>query len=260
MADEVKQIVPTDESLTPGIIYVLVAGLTGSVLSRTRSFPVRFLAPPIFATAALPYFLPKTAHNLRKYISDVEDKHCPEFAARHDHFNQALELHWHMGVDKLRGAGDEARQWTSKAVDGVESATGLKVGEAVRISQERVEDVKEAARAKVAEVKAAAQSVAPTPEPVQVQKIATVIEQKPIAEIVVPVPAAEPVVAEVVAAPVEVVIAPVAVAEVPKTEAKQEAKQEIKPVGKEEVPVKKDDKKPRDVIARPVEDGGKRLV
>lgn len=266
---EVKQIVPKDESLNPGIIYVLVAGLTGSVLTRTRSFPVRFLAPPLFAAAALPYFLPKTAHNLRQYFSDLEDKHAPEFAARQDRFNHALEIHWHMTVDRLRGAGDEARQWSAKAAEGVESATGLKVSEAVRLGQERVEKAKESAEAKIERTKEQAQAKIESAKEkaqakieqanekatseqvtVEVKKIATVVEQKPIAEIVVPVaaPDAPPNVVETTAAPAEV-----ATVTVPATET------EAKPEAKEAAPKKKD-VKPRDVVARPVEDTGKRLV
>lgn len=196
----------------PGLIYVLVAGLTGSVLSRTRAFPVRFLAPPTFAAVALPYFLPKTAHNLRRYISDAEDKYIPELAEKHDRFNSQLELHWHLAADKLSGAGDDARAWSAKAVEGVESATGLSVAQAVRQGQAKVETQVEKARrevaGKVAEVrskvetvkdeaeaklKADAEAIAP-----KYETIAVVVEQKPIAEIVAPVvePAAAPIVVE----------------------------------------------------------------
>ncbi|KLT45444.1 hypothetical protein CC85DRAFT_223741, partial [Cutaneotrichosporon oleaginosum] len=186
---EVKSVVPKDENLTPGIIYVLVAGLTGSVLMRTRSFPVRFLAPPTFALAALPYFLPKTAHNLRAYVSDLEDKHAPDFAAKHDAFNQNLEMHWHMAVDRLRGASHEAAQWSSKAAEGVESATGLRVGNALRRPATQVEQARAALREEIAALPDAPPLTPPAPvtAPVVLEKVATVVEQKPIAEIVVAV-------------------------------------------------------------------------
>jgi organizing structure protein 2 len=182
--------------LTPGIIYVLVAGLTGSVLTRTRSFPVRFLAPPVFALAALPYFLPKTAHNLRNYVSEIEDKQAPEFAAKHDAFNQNLEMHWHMAIDRIRGVSHEAAQWSSKAAEGVESATGLRVGDALRRSQAAAAKLGETRAVLREEVAALPDAPALTPPapvtaPVAVEKVATVVEQKPIAEIVVAVPAAE---------------------------------------------------------------------
>lgn len=205
-----KQVVPKDEALTPGIIYVLVAGLTGSVLTRTRSFPVRFLAPPTLALAALPYFLPKTAHNLRQYVSDIEDKNFPDFAAKHDQFNQNLEMHWHIAADRLRGVSHEAASWSSKAAEGVESATGLRVADALRRGQQGVEH----AKSKVAEATASVRDhlpsthapAAPATAPVVLQKVGTVVEQKPIAEIVVAVPESEaPVEAPKVEVPVAVV-------------------------------------------------------
>jgi organizing structure protein 2 len=245
IAGEVKSVIPKDETLTPGLIYVLVAGLTGTVLTRTRSFPVRFLAPPLFTLAALPYFLPQTAHNLRRYVSDLEDKHAPELAASHDRFNQALELHWHMGLDKLRGASDEARVWSSQAVHSVEEATGLKVAEAVRLGQDRVQ----VAKAKVAEAAERTTEKIKTPPPPVVEQV---IEVQPIAVIVAPVePAfeAQAVVVPVVAAePVEVIVAATPVAPADALAAAPAKAAGDKP------------EKPRDLVAKPVADSGKRLV
>lgn len=222
ISGEVKSVVPKDEKLTPGIIYVLVAGLTGSVLTRTRSFPIRFLAPPTFALAALPYFLPKTAHNLRAYISDIEDKQAPEFAAKHDAFNQNLEMHWHQAADRLHGVSHEAAQWSSKAAEGVESATGLRVGDALRRGQAAAAKVGETRATLREEVAALPEAPALTPPapvtaPVVVEKIATVVEQKPIAEIVIAVPADE---APKEAPTVEVPVAAAPAAVVPTPEAK----------------------------------------
>lgn len=235
---------------------------------------MRFIAPPLFTLAALPYFLPKTAHNLRKYVSDLEDKHAPEFAASHDRLNQALELHWHMAVDKLRGAGDEARVWSSQAVHSVEEATGLKVADAVRLGQERVRAVETKVEAKAAEVKQAA-AAAKAQAKVEAEAAATVastpaapapaaqvVEVQPVAVIVAPVDPAvvvpttavvpvtdaapEQVKAASAAAPVVVAVpAPAAPAAAPAVPAKAA---EDKP------------EKPRDVVAKPVTDGGKRLV
>lgn len=59
-----------------------------------------------------------------------------------------------------------------RAVEGVENATGLKVGEAVRRGQERVEREKEKGHEVL---------------PLEVKTVGYVVEQKPVAEIVVPV-------------------------------------------------------------------------
>ena len=140
---------PKDESLTPGLIYVLIAGLTGSVISRTRAFPLRFLTPPLFTLAAMPYFLPKTSHNIRSYLSEVEDRHFPEFAASHDQLNAQLGMHWHQLTARLGSAGEDARGWGQKAVKGIEKNTGLRVGDVVSRGKEKLEAEKERIKTKV---------------------------------------------------------------------------------------------------------------
>lgn len=169
--EEVKSVVAQDEPLTPGIIYVLIAGLTGSVITRNRSFPLRWLAPPLFTVAAAPYFLPKTSHNIRAYLSDLEDKHFPELAARQDRFLSTASSHMEMTLDRLRGAEEGARVWGAKAVEGVENATGLRVADAVRKGQDKVE-----------KEKAKLQGIAEQ----KLETVGYVVEQRPVAEIVRP--------------------------------------------------------------------------
>lgn len=170
---EVKSVLPPDEPLTPGIIYVLIAGLTGSVLSRTRAFPIRFLAPPLFTLAAMPYFLPKTAHNLRQYLSNVEDQRFPDLAARHDSLNANLEMHWEMVRNRVSGAGQGMERWSRSAVEGIERGTGLKVGDVVKRGQATVDQLRE--------------RVEGGGKGTQYERVGYVVEQTPVAEIVRPV-------------------------------------------------------------------------
>lgn len=172
---EVKSVLPPDEALNPGLIYVLVAGLSGSVLSRTRSLPVRFLAPPLFTLLAFPYFLPKTSHNVRKYLSNLEDKHFPEFAARHDHFVQTGVAHWGMLWGRIEDATEDAREWGHRAVEGVERTTGLRLGEAVSKVEKEKERLVEQERQRAVAVPAQ-----------KYETVGYVVEQKPVAEIVAP--------------------------------------------------------------------------
>ncbi|ORY32828.1 apolipo protein O-domain-containing protein, partial [Naematelia encephala] len=172
---EVKQILPRDEPLTPGIIYVLIAGLSGSVLTRTRSFPIRWLTPPLLTLAAMPYFLPKTSHNIRQYLSDVEDHHFPAFAAEHDRIFSTAVAHSQMTLDRLGGLRDKAREAAEKAGRKVEDATGLKVGDVVS----RIDREKERLEA------ASEQQLSKSGQKMEV--VGYVVEQKPIAEIVAPV-------------------------------------------------------------------------
>lgn len=274
------------------------------MLTRTRSFPVRFLAPPLFTLAAMPYFLPKTSHNIRAYLSDVEDKLAPEFAEKHDHFNSMMSMHWQMALDKLRGASSDVDGWAQRARQGVQDATGLNVGSsgsaqakqwadharanaegwkarsqeelrhAADVAQAKLDAAKAAVQDKVAELHSSAHPSAtpvdnyPSPtsdhratgssaaagsKPVNPQQaaagaapatqeyttVATVVEQKPIAQIVVPVESAQ----GVAPATVTVEDTESVVVSAPRDFA--------------------DKQKPRDVVAPPqpkVEESGKRLV
>lgn len=171
-----KSVLPSDESLTPGIIYVLIAGLTGSVLTRTRAFPIRWLTPPLFTVLAAPYFLPKTSHNVRAYLSRVEDAHMPELAREHDRLNARLGSMWNSSVQTVSGAGDQAKGWSKKAVQTVEDKTGLRVGEGIRKAQEvAAGEVKK----RVDEAKSLREK--------KMETVGYVVEQKPVAEIVRPV-------------------------------------------------------------------------
>lgn len=173
---------PRDESLTPGIIYVLIAGLTGSVISRTRAFPIRFLTPPLFTVLAMPYFLPKTSSNIRQYLSDVEDRHFPEFAQRHDQIMSTSESHWEMLKDRVGGATKEVGTWSKGAVEGIERNTGLRVGDVVRRGQETASKVRAELERKAPETKQG---------DLALERVGYVVEQKPVAELVRPVSAEE---------------------------------------------------------------------
>ena len=126
----------------------------------------------------MPYFLPKTAHNIRQYLSEVEDRHFPEFAARHDQIMSTSASHWEMLKDRVGGASQDVGAWSKNAVEGIERNTGLKVGEVVRRGQEAAGKVRSEIEGKVP-----GQGVA-------LEKVGYVVEQKPVAEIVRPVPVA----------------------------------------------------------------------
>ena len=156
--------------MNPGLLYTLITGLSASVLTRPRAFPIRLLAPPIFTIAGLRYFLPKTYHNLRSYLSDAEDAHFPEFAASHDRFNASLSTHWEMLKSRVEGVTGQAQNLGGRVREGVEGATGLRLG-----------NVAKAVEAKQAETEKDIGAVGP------VKRVGVVVEQKPVAEVVAPV-------------------------------------------------------------------------
>lgn len=225
----------------------------------------------------------------------------PEFAAKHDEFNHALETHWHLAFDKLRGASNEARVWSKQAVHQVEESTGLKVSDAVRLGQDRgvyrqgvkgdfeyvkdgvrgeVQHLKDGVKGEVQHVKSEVQQaldklhkpkVTKEVEPVPV----AAVEVRPIAIVVAPV---EPVVESATVIPAAASAEPVTVA-VPTSDLESKASKALERTKevvssavdnvKETVreatnaatqPKEDKPEKPRDLVAKPIADNGRRLV
>ena len=86
-------------------------------------------------------------------------------------------MHWEMLKDKVGNVEQCAEGWGQKAIKGIESSTGLKVGDVIRQGQEKVERQKEKLQG----------NVKIGSEPVKVQTVGYVVETRPVAEIVAPV-------------------------------------------------------------------------
>ncbi|KAG8688337.1 hypothetical protein FRC08_011488, partial [Ceratobasidium sp. 394] len=86
----IKSLISPEEPVTPGILYVGVAALSGSVYARGRSLPTRLLLPPALFVGALNYFLPKTTHNVNAYLAGLERAHLPAVADQHEAASRAL--------------------------------------------------------------------------------------------------------------------------------------------------------------------------
>ncbi|KNZ52177.1 hypothetical protein VP01_365g1 [Puccinia sorghi] len=61
-----------------------IGTMTGSILARNRSLPLRFLSPLAFFVLSSNQFLPSTTHNLKSYIFKLQDHHFPQSAAARD--------------------------------------------------------------------------------------------------------------------------------------------------------------------------------
>lgn len=126
---KVSSLIPADEPLTPGLLYVGVATLAGSVFTRYRSFPIRILTPPLLFVGSLNYFLPKTTHNLADYYLEVEQRRLPPQVRDARVWTNEK---WHALVGETRQGLESAKRQTSSIVDQslsrVEQNTGLKVG------------------------------------------------------------------------------------------------------------------------------------
>lgn len=70
------------EDILPAGIYITVAALSGSILTRNRNILFRSAIPLAFGVAAFSYFLPQTAHNTGALVWKYEQK-VPEVAKAH---------------------------------------------------------------------------------------------------------------------------------------------------------------------------------
>lgn len=66
------------EPVLPGLIYILTATLTGSIVASRRALPIRFITPIIFGTAATAYFTPKTFDSITSKYENYERNTFPE--------------------------------------------------------------------------------------------------------------------------------------------------------------------------------------
>ena len=126
---KVSSLIADDEPLTPGILYVGVATLAGSVFTRYRSFPLRFLTPPLFLVGSLNYFLPRTTQNVSNYYVELESRHLPPVVRQQ---RERLVKLWQDSMGAAKGNLEKAREGTGhlvqRGLQGVEQGTGLKVG------------------------------------------------------------------------------------------------------------------------------------
>ncbi|KAH9837539.1 apolipo protein O-domain-containing protein [Rhodofomes roseus] len=123
----IKSLVAPDEPLTPGILYVGVATLTGSVLARNRSLPVRLALPPTLLLLSLRHFLPKTGHNVSSYLGSLEDTYLPGVAEKHDIAKAHSAMTWARLQDASAAGRARLGESVLRAVVSLEQATGLKL-------------------------------------------------------------------------------------------------------------------------------------
>lgn len=135
----VKSIVSPNEQLTPGLLYVGVATLTGSILARNRFILTRFALPPIFLVLSARHFLPETTTNLSNYVGSVEEHYFPELARKHDIAKAHTQMSIDMAKDWTRDVRDQIRVGTLRSVDKVQDVTGLKIKETLGLGLEKAE-------------------------------------------------------------------------------------------------------------------------
>ncbi|KAJ5759637.1 Mitochondrial protein, partial [Penicillium odoratum] len=85
------------ERLTPGGVYVVVAAMAGSIVSRNRGIFLRTLSPLTFGTVAAYTLLPVTMKNVGELAWSYE-KRFPAIADKHIAFRERAEHFWYTGI------------------------------------------------------------------------------------------------------------------------------------------------------------------
>ena len=132
-----------DEQLTPGVLYVGVATLSGSILARSRGLPSRIFLPPALFLLSLNHFLPKTTRNIGEYASDLEHTYAPRAAEITDTAIAHTQMSWEMLKDKTKDGRASVESGVLKGVGAIQEATGLKLREAMGLGKEVGRDLKE---------------------------------------------------------------------------------------------------------------------
>lgn len=138
IADRVKSIISPNESLTPGLLYVGIATLTGSIIARNRMLATRFLLPPIFLVASANHFLPETTGNLSSYLGSLEDTYFPSLSEKHDVAKAHTQMTWEKVKDATASGREQLNRGAMSIVEKVQEMTGLKLKETLGWTGQKV--------------------------------------------------------------------------------------------------------------------------
>ena len=114
----------SNEKLLPGGIYVLVAAMAGSILSRNRNILLRFATPIITGVTAAHYVVPRTTENVGALVWKWEER-FPVVRDNHlrvsqsvRHFLETGKAHSQMGLamaeERVQGVREGVEEWVKK--------------------------------------------------------------------------------------------------------------------------------------------------
>ncbi|KAI0684210.1 apolipo protein O-domain-containing protein [Cytidiella melzeri] len=153
----VKSLAAPDEPLTPGVLYVGVATLTGSVIARNRTIFARLLLPPALLILSANHFLPKTSRNISYYFGQLEETYFPTLAQKHAVANAHTAMTWERAKDATSSGRETVGRVVGSVLSRVQESTGLKLKEALGVGERATIAVKAQAQeaTEVVELKAA---------------------------------------------------------------------------------------------------------
>lgn len=95
----------------PGALYVLVAAMAGSIVSRNRNVLLRATVPFAVGLGAAWVVLPVTMGNVSELVWRYEEM-APVVAINHLRIRGAVEEGWR----QVRVRGEEGRKWSDERV------------------------------------------------------------------------------------------------------------------------------------------------
>jgi organizing structure protein 2 len=112
------------EELLPGVLYVLVSSMAGSIVVRNRNILIRGIMPVAIGVGAGWVVLPITMRNVGDLIWRWEEK-VPVISETHIRMRDSTEhawymtkLHWELGVNRVSGFVRDGREtvqeWVKK--------------------------------------------------------------------------------------------------------------------------------------------------
>lgn len=108
-----------NEPLLPGSIYILVAALSGSILTRNRGIFLRFSVPLAFGVGAARATIPYTSRNVGDLIWRYEER-FPEVAKAHLAARERVERFWETGKSHAQMGAGRLEEKVVEAREGVE--------------------------------------------------------------------------------------------------------------------------------------------
>lgn len=111
-----SSLIDQKESTSSAVLSVGIGTMTGSILARNRSFPLRFLSPLTFFLISSNHFLPTTTHNFKSYLFKLQDHHFPRSAATRDEIIRR-------GVEGVQYLNHLKHQMLSKTTEIVKDST-----------------------------------------------------------------------------------------------------------------------------------------
>lgn len=102
----------SNEHVLPGSMYVLVAGMGGSILSRNRGILLRTITPLTVGLGAAYVTLPITMRNVGDLLWGWEEDRVPGLAANHMRVRGTVEQGWKEARERMAGS----REWGAQKI------------------------------------------------------------------------------------------------------------------------------------------------